>query len=83
MKKVIYIILLLLILVLGINMGSQNNQTKSEVIQDKIEDYEQGIDTNKITQPQNVNPNVLNKVAETCNDLVDKIVKKTIKSLVK
>ena len=37
MKKIVYIILLLVILFLGINIGSANNDTKADIIKDKIE----------------------------------------------
>ena len=39
MKKLVYIILLLIVLVIGMNLGSGSDQTKSEIIQDKIEDF--------------------------------------------
>ena len=37
MKKVIIIILLLITLFIGMNLGSQSNDTKAEIIKDQIE----------------------------------------------
>jgi uncharacterized membrane protein SpoIIM required for sporulation len=82
MKKIFYIILLLLILAFGINIGSNNNQNKSEIIKDKIESFEQNITNNNI-QGNNINPNIVNKIAIKCNNLVDQIINKVMKSLVK
>ena len=82
MKKIFYIILLLLILAFGINIGSNDNQNKSEIIKDKIESFEQNITNNNI-QGNNINPNIVNKIAIKCNNLVDQIINKVMKSLVK
>ena len=82
MKKIFYIILLLLILAFGINIGSNNNQNKSEIIKDKIESFEQNITNNNI-QGNNINPNIVNKIAIKCYNLVDQIINKVMKSLVK
>ena len=82
MKKIFYIILLLLISAFGINIGSNNNQNKSEIIKDKIESFEQNITNNNI-QGNNINPNIVNKIAIKCNNLVDQIINKVMKSLVK
>ena len=82
MKKLVYIILLLIVLVIGMNLGSGSDQTKSEIIQDKIEDFEQGIIDNNQTYEQNIQPNILNKLASKCNNTLDSIINKVIKSLV-
>ena len=82
MKKIFYVILLLLILVFGINIGSSNEQNNSEIIKDKIESFENNLTNNNQIQANNIKPNPINKIANKCNNLVDEIIKKVMKSLV-
>ncbi|MCI5939242.1 MAG: hypothetical protein SOU07_01710 [Bacilli bacterium] len=82
MKKILFIVFILIIFLLGINVGSENDKTKADIIQDKINDYESGKNNGSITQ-ETINPNILNKIATKCNDTVEAVVKKVLKSIIK
>lgn len=83
MKKLLFIILLLLVLVFGINIGSNSNYNNSEDIKDKIENFENNIIDNSQIKPNNIQPYSINTVANKCNNIVDEIINKVIKSLIK
>ena len=62
MKNFIIIILLLIVLCIGINVGSGSDKTKSEIIKDKIEDFESGVENeNKIYNT--IQPTIINEIA--------------------
>lgn len=82
MKKIFYIFLLLLILVFGINIGSNKEENNSEVIKDKIESFEQNINNNNQVEAKSIQPNSINIIANKCNNLVDEIIRKVMKSLI-
>ncbi len=82
MKSFLLIILIMLVLIIGINIGSGSDISKSEIIKDKIEDFENGIINNDNTISHNIEPNLLNKLAEKCNDTLDNIIEKVLKQIV-
>ena len=81
MKNFIIIILLLIVLCIGINVGSGSDKTKSEIIKNKIEDFESGVENeNKIYNT--IQPTIINEIAIKCNDKVDTIIKKILKKII-
>lgn len=81
MKKVLFIIVVLVIFLLGINVGSENDKTKADIIQEKINEYEAGNESGTINK-EIIEPNILNTIAIKCNNTVEAIVHKVLKSII-
>lgn len=81
MRKIIYIFLLLIILCVGINVGSGSDETKANIVKDKIEDFENGINNDNHIN-NSIEPNIINEIAIKCNNTVDNIIKKVLKKIV-
>lgn len=82
MKNFLIIVLLLIALTIGINIGGQNEQSKAEIIQNKIENFENDINDNNISY-NTIEPNALNKIADKCNNALDDIIRSVLKKIVK
>lgn len=82
MKKILFIICILIIFLLGINVGSENDRTQAEIIQDKITRYENGEDNINI-EKETINPNILNTIASKCNNTIDALVDKVLRAIIK
>lgn len=82
MKNFLIIVLLLITLTIGINIGGQNEQSKAEIIQNKIENFENDINDNNINYNA-IEPNALNKIADKCNNALDDIIRSVLKKIVK
>lgn len=82
MKNFLIIVLLLIALTIGINIGGQNEQSKAEIIQDKIENFENDINDNNRSYNV-IEPNALNKIADKCNNALDDIIKSVLKKIIK
>lgn len=82
MKNFLIIVLLLIALTIGINIGGQTEQSKAEIIQNKIENFENDITNNNVSY-NSIEPNTLNKIANKCNDTLDSIIKNVLKKIVK
>lgn len=82
MKNFLIIILLLITLTIGINIGGQNEQSKAEIIQNKIENFENDINDNNISYNA-IEPNALNKIADKCNNALDDFIRSVLKKIVK
>lgn len=80
MKKTIYVLLIFLVFIIGMNIGSEDDETRADIVQDKIEEFETNMDYNN-TVDENVSPNIFNKLANKCNDLVDKVIDKVMNSV--
>lgn len=79
MKHFFYTLLILLVLIIGINIGSSNKKVNSLVIKDKIEQFENNINNQQQVIDSNIKPNIFNKVASKCNSVVDSLVDKVKK----
>jgi hypothetical protein len=79
MKQFFYTLLILLVLIIGINIGSSNEKVNSLVIKDKIEQFENNINNQQQVIDNNIKPNIFNKVASKCNSVVDSLVDKVKK----
>lgn len=82
MKNFLIIVLLLIALTIGINIGGQNEQSKAEIIQNKIENFENDINDSNISY-NTIEPNALNKIADKCNNALDDIIRSVLKKIVK
>ena len=82
MKYFLYIMLILIVLVVGINIGSEDTQNKAENIQNKIDEFENNITNNNDTYSHIIEPNIFNKLAEKCNNGLDSLIDKVLKKLV-
>lgn len=80
MKKFIIIITFLMVFVIGINIGGKNDKTQADIIQDKIDAFEND-NLNNYEHSQTINPNILNKVATKCNTTIDSLVEKILKAI--
>lgn len=79
MKHFLYVILIMLVFIVGINIGSSEEKANATIIKDKIENFENNIIDNKEVEEDNIKPNILNKIADKCNDTMDGIVNKIMK----
>lgn len=82
MKKILFVICVIIIFLLGINVGSENDRTKAEIIQDKITRYENGEENINIDK-ETIRPNILNTVATKCSNTIDAVVDKVLKAIIK
>lgn len=81
MKKFLYILILLIFLVIGINIGNETDETKAEIVKDKIEIFEDNIQNNNTTTSYNIEPNVLNKVANKLNNGLENMFKSVLRKI--
>lgn len=75
MKKIIFIFLILLAFMIGINKGMEEKESKADLIQEKIKELEKRKETLK-ENSEEINPSIINLLANKCNKGVDKIINK-------
>lgn len=88
MKKILYIFIILCVLFIGMELGGTTDYSKSEDLNDKIDDFE-----DEITDPNNnyipgqdnnkIDPNITNNIAKTGEKAISEIFEYTFKFLEK
>ncbi|MGI6768099.1 MAG: hypothetical protein ACOX43_03255 [Bacilli bacterium] len=76
MRKLIYIFLLVCFLIFGMKVGSPEPKSESDLIHEKIEEFEKEIEKpNNQYQPkskENINPNLSNNLAKQGENIINK-----------
>lgn len=81
MKNFLIIIIVLLVLIIGIQIGSSDDGIKAIEVKEKIEIFENDINNNNDINNQIMEGNILSILANKCMNSLDKIIENILNKI--